>query len=271
VCVAVGSGGSYNDNDTYEQPIAATWSSGTWSSMGVEPFSPAGNNETDASWLNGVACGSATQCFAVGYAGVYENGSGPVPLYPYSTTLSPTRPIVAPDVPVGLGVEPMIGGALVTWAPPTDDGGAPITSYTATASPGTTSCTTTSYSCTLTGLTNGEQYVISLTDSNGTIESSPEDFAFAPGAAPTPPTNLHVFRMRHRAVISWIRATAPAGEPVRYLANVHGKGRELHSCVSDTRSCTVRGLVKGRTYVAVVYAIDATGKSSPAQIRFVAK
>jgi hypothetical protein len=272
VCVAVGSGGSYNDNDPYEQPIAATWSSGTWSSMGIEQFSPAANNETNASWLNGVACGSATQCFAVGYAGVYENGSGPMALYPYSTTLTPTRPIVAPGSPSGLSVVPMIGGAQVAWTPPTDDGGAPITSYTATASPGGASCTTTSYGCTITGLTDGHEYVVSITDSNGTIESAPVDyFAFAPGAVPKPPTKLHVFRTRSRAVISWTRATAPAGEPVRYLANVHGKGHELHSCVSTTRLCTVRGLVKGRTYVAVLYAIDATGKSSPARIRFVAK
>jgi hypothetical protein len=77
--------------------------------------------------------------------------------------------------------------------------------------------------------------------------------------------------MRSAAVISWTRATAPTGELVRYLANVHGKGHELHTCASVTRSCSVRGLVKGRTYVAVLYAIDASGKSSPALIRFVSK
>jgi hypothetical protein len=272
VCVAVGSGGSYNDSDPYENPIATTWSSGTWSSMGIEQFNPAaGNNETNASWLNGVACGSATQCFAVGYAGAYEDLSGPVSLYPYSTTLTPTRPIVAPGAPAGFGVVPMIGGAQVTWAPPSDDGGAPVRSYTATASPGVESCTTTSYGCTLTGLTNGHEYVVSITDSNGTSASSPVYFAFFAGAIPTPPTNLNVFRMRSAAVISWTRATAPTGELVRYLANVHGKGHELHTCASVTRSCSVRGLVKGRTYVAVLYAIDASGKSSPALIRFVSK
>lgn len=271
-CVAVGSGGSYNDSDPYEEPMAATWSAGTWSSMGIEPVNPAGANETDASWLSGVACASASQCFVVGLAGVYVNLSGPMSLYPYSASLTPSRPVVAPGAPTAFSAAPMIGGAHVLWSPPLDDGGAPITSYTATASPGGELCTTGDYGCTLTGLANGRQYVVRITDSNGTSTSSPlVSNHFYAGASPTAPRNLQVFRLRGEAVISWDRSTSPAGEPVRYLANAHGKGSELHECETRTRSCTVRGLVKGRTYVVVVSAIDASGKSSPAVIRFVAK
>jgi hypothetical protein len=86
------------------------------------------------------------------------------------------------------------------------------------------------------------------------------------------PTNLLVKRSPSAATISWHRSTSPAGEPVlRYLVNAHGKGRELHRCVSKTQSCTVRGLVKGRRYLVVVSSLDVTGRSSAALIRFVAK
>ena len=272
LCVTVGSGGSYNDLDPYEQPIAATWSAGAWSSEGIEPLNPAGANETNASWFNDVACASGSKCIAVGLAGVYKNESGPNWLYPYSTSISPVRPVVAPGQPSAFSVTAELGGAQVNWSSPTDDGGAPIASFTAAAAPGAASCSTASYSCELTGLTNGHRYTVTITDTNGSSSSRPlVSQHFVPGAVPTPPTKLAVHRMSHSAVVSWTRSTAPVDEPVRYVANAHGKRTELHHCVTATRSCTFRRLVKGRTYVVVISAIDASGRSSPAIIRFTAR
>ncbi len=56
--------------------------------------------------------------------------------------------------------------AAISWNAPAWNGGAAITSYTATASPGGANCTTISTSCTLTGLTNGTSYTVSLTATN---------------------------------------------------------------------------------------------------------
>jgi hypothetical protein len=56
----------------------------------------------------------------------------------------------------------------VTWSAPYSNGGAAITSYTATASPGGQTCTTATMSCTITGLTTGDAYIFTVTATNAT-------------------------------------------------------------------------------------------------------
>jgi uncharacterized repeat protein (TIGR02543 family) len=62
--------------------------------------------------------------------------------------------------------------ATVSWAAPSTNGGAQIVSYTVTASPGNASCTTSTTSCTVTGLTNGTAYTFSVVATNSVGSSS---------------------------------------------------------------------------------------------------
>ena len=58
---------------------------------------------------------------------------------------------------------------MVSWTAPSFDGGAPITSYTATSSPSGRTCTTgdgDTTACTVTGLTNGTAYTFTVTADN---------------------------------------------------------------------------------------------------------
>lgn len=68
-----------------------------------------------------------------------------------------------PGAPTALRVAPGSGSITVSWTPPKYDGGSGITGYTVTARPGGATCTTSTTSCLLSGLTNGNPYQVAVT------------------------------------------------------------------------------------------------------------
>lgn len=88
-----------------------------------------------------------------------------------------------PDSPTSVTGVAGSSKVTVSWTAPTSNGGSAITSYTVTASNGAT-CTTTTTSCEILGLTNGTAYTFTVTATNliGTSNSSTNSAAVTPAA-----------------------------------------------------------------------------------------
>ena len=99
----------------------------------------------------------------------------------------PREPMVlaAPEPPTAATAVAGNGQASVSFAPPASDGGAPISSYVVTASPGGVTATGSSSPIVVTGLTNGVTYTFTVSASNADGTS----LASAPSNAVTPMAN----------------------------------------------------------------------------------
>jgi len=220
-------------------------------------------NTSDAAQVNSVSCTSATFCVAGGYYtafGVVQ--AFDVMLVDPSATL-PT----IPGAPSGVRATPGDGSAVVTWSAPSDDGGATITGYVVTASPGGATCTTTgALSCTVTGLVNGTSYTFTVvaTNSVGNSEASRPSasatFTTVPGApsgvsaAPGDGTGT--------ADVWWSAPSDDGGATITGYVVTASPGGATCTTFGAT-SCPVTGLVDGTSYTFTVTATNAVGAGAP--------
>ena len=126
----------------------------------LDPGAAAGNLGNLLNEPNGIAFDQTGDLFVANH-----NGN--------TVTVIPTETV--PDPPTDVAAVPSDGQVLVSWSAPLDTGGPDISGYTATAFPGEASCTSTTTSCVITGLTNGETYSISVTATNAIGMSDPSD------------------------------------------------------------------------------------------------
>ena len=182
-------------------------------------------------------------------------------------TPSPPQPVFTPPgQPREVSADPGNAQATVTWLPPSDSGSFPIDVYMVRTQPGGQSCTTSTTTCTVTGLTNGTAYTFTVTASSaaGTGPASTPSAPVTPRTIPGPPQSVIARPGDSRATISWSAPTDDGGSPITgyRVTTIPTSG----GCTVTVTTCTLTGLTNDREYVVSVVAVNVAGNSAPATV-----
>ena len=219
-CVAVGFYTRTSQRYLYPQALLDVDAGGTWRSVGVTVPSD-GSTRHPSSLLTSVSCTSIVECAATGvYADRY--GGTQLLIEQLSKTLDPVP--VVPGPPRGVVAHPGHGQATVTWSPPAVDGGSPVVRYTATASPGGQSCSTSATRCTIRALVTAPTVTITVTASSVIGDSAPSVPTRPVAIAPPPTGGVTIVPFAPRSA-----AITPAlAAQVRHLAAMVAAGGNTH-------------------------------------------
>ena len=174
-------------------------------------------------------------------------------------------PLTVPDPPTSISAMSDSGSADVSWAPPGNTGGSPITTYVASAyaTPTSqiplTSCTTSSTSCTINGLTDGIGYYVSVSAQNaaGSGTASTPVVAVTPLERPGAPT-LNSLTSGDSFLSLDFSAGSDGDAPVTsYQYQLNG-GAWL-AASSTTTPLTITGVTNGTSYDVALRGVSSAG------------
>ncbi len=179
-----------------------------------------------------------------------------------------------PSEPINLAIQHGDGWILISWDPPTDNGGSSIQYYLIYRSTqsGTNyvmianvSASTTQYNDT--GLTNGQAYyyVITATNNDGEGPYS-QEISDIPGTKPEPPTSVEIITVGNQTLtLKWSTPTDDGGYSIIeyriYRATTSGGPYSKIANVS-TMQYTDSGLTNGQVYYYVITAVNQEGESA---------
>jgi hypothetical protein len=178
----------------------------------------------------------------------------------------PSRPSAPGSVTATAG----IAVATVTWTPATAPADAPIISYRAVASPGGASCTApaTATTCTITGLTNGTTYTVSVAAINaGGLGAAATSNPVTPTSQPPARPDRPGVAAGNGQVNVTVVPGSGGGPASSYTATASPGGA---SCTvnAPATTCAITGLTNGTAYTVTTTATNAAGTSaaSPASV-----
>ena len=196
-----------------------------------------------------------------------------------SSSMSGT-PYTYPDPPSSITANGENASAVISWAAPSYNGGAAISNqtvngvansaYTVTAFNAPTAgsqiatCTTSgALTCTITGLTNGTTYYISIQAGNaaGLSQRSSPRVAVTPSIDPGAVSAVTAVAGDGRASVSWTPGSTGQSAITNYTVwySSGGAYTQFSQAASTATSTTVTGLTNGTAYTFEVYAVNAQG------------
>jgi hypothetical protein len=194
----------------------------------------------------------------------------PTPTPSPSPTPTPTpTPSPTPSVPGApnlVSATPGDGRVTLAWTAPSSNGGATITSYSATASPGSASCSTAGLSCSITGLVNGTTYSFTVRAANVTGSGAPSNALSAtPATIPSAPRSPSAKANGSSITLKWLAPASNGGSAVtgyRIYRGTTSGGETLLATVTASTVTFVDASPprKAPTYYNVT-ALNARGES----------
>ena len=170
-----------------------------------------------------------------------------------------------PGAPIIGTATPGNGQASVPFTAPASNGGSTITSYTATSSPGNITRTlfqAGSGTITVTGLTNGTAYTITVTatNANGTGAASDPSNSVTPATVPGAPTGVSATAGNAQASVSFTAPASNGGSPITSYTATSTPGNFTGTLTqAGSGTITVTGLTNGTAYTFTVNATNAIG------------
>ncbi len=252
-------GGGVTDGLGDHHTLVATETPSGWSGVGFLPDAT-GLNAGDDDEVTALACSIAGSCVAAGtYTTTTPAAATHVFVDEAFTSPPPPNP---PREPVNVTALPGSLQALVSWQPPVSTGGSMITTYKVTASPGGSSCTTSSMTCIVPNLTDGTSYTFVVTASNISGPGNPSlpSNAVTPSPLPSVPLDVTLAVNANTIIVSW-QPPVSSGSPVlSYTAVATPGGKQCTAeATASPLSCRLVGLTNGTHYGVTVSAQSAIG------------
>jgi hypothetical protein len=209
--------------------------------------------------------GGGGSSFAVDPNATYEDGTAGGNGFLVIVAVQPS----VPDAPSIVHVTPGVNQATIDLTAPQNDGGAPITNYTVTASPGGATATALSNTITITGLTAPTPYTftVSATNAVGTGPASAPTNPFVCYTVPDGPAISAVTPGNGQATVAFT-PRANGGQPITsYTATAWTSPTATGAGISASGASspiTITGLTNGTAYYVTVHATNLAGNSGEA-------
>jgi subtilisin family serine protease len=158
---------------------------------------------------------------------------------------SPQTPNRLLYIPTGMPLQvsslvtvPADSGAVVTWT-----GNTPEVTYTVVATPGNATCSTLGGNmCSLTGLTNGTTYTITVTGTNSDGTGPAVSTTVIPAPPPSAPIIASAASLNAAVTLNWVAV------PVSNATYVITSSPPSAGCITTETACFISGLQNGVTY-----------------------